>query len=271
MPNLATFSVELLISGILRLIGALIILFIGFQIVKYLSRLVDKAMKAKAVDPSLRTFLSQSLNVILKILVLLTTANIVGIQTASFIAMLGAASLAVGLAFQGALANFAGGVLILVLRPFRVGDLIEASGEKGTVEEIGIVYTTMVTVDNRIVAMPNGVLANASIVNYNKKNLRRVDLVIGASYDAPVEKTKNAITTVIEKHELVLKDPAYMVRLGNMNTSSLDYTVRVWVKTDDYWAVHFDLYEQIKEQLDAEGIEIPYNKLDVNLKNITEK
>lgn len=263
MNNLFTESILKLFA--LKLLGAIVIIAIGFPIANAITGFIKKRMEARKTDPSLSSFAGQATSMLLKVLVVLTAATVAGVQITSFVAILGAMAFAVGLAFQGSLANFAGGVLILIIRPFKVGDFISALGETGSVEEIGIVYTTIVTPDNKVIVLPNGGLANASITNFSTKDLRRVDLVIGASYDAPVEKTKNAIESVLESHELILKTPEWMVRLGNHNASSLDYTVRAWVNSADYWTVHFDLIEKIKEKLDAEGIEIPYNKLDVNL------
>ena len=249
----------------MKLIGALIMLGIGFPAANYVSRLIQKAMDVRTVDKSLNTFMKQVVSMVLKILVAISAAAVAGVETTSFVAILGAAGFAVGLAFQGSLSNFAGGVLLLVLRPYKVGDFIDGSGAKGVVEEIGIVYTTISTPDNKVITVPNGALANSTITNYSSKNLRRVDLVIGTSYDVPVKKAIDAIESVIGDHKLILKDPPPFVRLGAHNSSSLDYTVRVWVNGADYWTVHFDLLEQIKNRFDDENIEIPYNKLDVNL------
>lgn len=250
---------------LLRLAGAIAVLLIGLPIAGYISRIVHRAMDKRSTDPSLSTFMKQITSMILKILVVLSAVSVAGVETTSFIAILGAAGFAIGLAFQGSLSNFAGGVLLLVLRPFKVGDFIDSSGATGTVEAIGIVYTTINTPDNKVITVPNGALANATITNFSVKDKRRVDLVFGTAYDVPVEKAKSAIEAVISQHPLILKDPAWTIRLGAHNASSLDYTVRVWVKAADYWAVHFDLLEAIKEKFDAEDIEIPYNKLDVHL------
>jgi len=249
----------------LKLAGALVILAIGFPVANYISRLIQKAMDLRTVDKSLNTFMKQVVSMILKVLVAISAASVAGVETTSFVAILGAAGFAVGLAFQGSLSNFAGGVLLLILRPYKVGDFIDASGATGVVEEIGIVYTTISTPDNKVITVPNGSLANSTITNYSTKDLRRVDLVIGTSYDVPVGRAVQAIEDVITSHKLILKDPAPFVRLGAHNASSLDYTVRVWVQGADYWTVHFDLLENIKNKFDDENIEIPYNKLDVNL------
>lgn len=248
-----------------QLAGALIVLAVGWPLANYISRMIQRAMDIKTVDPSLNTFMKQVVSMTLKILVAISAASVAGVATTSFVAILGAAGFAVGLAFQGSLSNFAGGVLLLVLRPYKVGDFIEGGGATGTVEEIGVVYSTIRTPDNKVITVPNGTLANTTITNYSAKDIRRVDLVFGTSYDVPVKKAKDAIESVVSSHELILKDPVWLIRLGAHSSSSLDYTVRVWTKASDYWTVHFDLMEAIKDKFDEEGIEIPYNKLDVNL------
>ncbi len=247
------------------LIGALVVIIVGFPIANYLANLMSKAMEKRKLDESLRKFLASMVKIIFKVLVLLTAADVAGADVTSFVAIIGAMGFAVGLAFQGALANFAGGILLLVLRPFKVGDFINATGEQGVVEEIGIIYTKLLTVDKKSIVIPNGVIANGNVTNFSAQAHRRVDLTIGASYDAPVEDVKSAIRSVLERHEKVLKDPPYFVRLGAHNASSLDYTVRAWVNNADYWDVHFDLIEAVTKKFQAEGISIPYNILDVNL------
>ncbi len=169
-----------------------------------------------------------------------------------------------GAGISGSLSNFAV-CLASCLKTYKVGDFIEGGSAKGTVQEIGIVYTTLTTPDNKVITVPNGSLANSTITNFSTKDTRRVDFVFGTSYDVPVSQAKAAIESVVSSHELILKDPAWTIRLGAHNSSSLDYTVRVWVKAEDYWTVHFDLMEAIKMKFDEEDIEIPYNKVDVNL------
>ncbi len=259
------FSTALLISLATRLLGAIVIIIIGFIISNHINKLTKIHMTKRNVDPSLRTFVGQFINIALKVLVILSAATVAGIAVTSFVTILGAISFAIGLAFQGSLSNFAGGVLILIFRPFKVGDYISTGSDAGTVEEIGIVYTSILTVDNKVISLPNGILANAAIINFSKKKSRRVDLVIGVSYDAPIDMTKDIILSVMKNHDLILSDPAPTVRLGALNASSLDYTVRAWVKTENYWDVYFDLHELIKKELDSANIEIPYNKLDVNI------
>ncbi len=247
------------------LIGAVIVLIIGFPIAKFISKQVSKLLEKQKFDVALRKFLVSLASNLLKVLVILTAAQVAGVDVTGFVAIIAALSFAVGLAFQGALSNFAGGVLLLVLRPFTIGDRVTVLGEDGIIEEIGIIYTKVLSLDNKAIMVPNGPLAAGTITNFTAEKTRRVDFVFGASYDAPVEKVKAAIMSVIEAHELIMKDPTPFVRLSNHNASSLDYTVRVWAKSEDYWTVYFDLMEQVKAKFDEENIEIPYNKLDVNL------
>ncbi len=260
-----TLNMAIIQQYAFNLAGAIIVLLIGWPVANYFGRLIQKTLDHKSVDKSLNTFMKQVVGMTLKVLVAISAASVAGVQTTSFVALLGAAGFAVGLAFQGSLSNFAGGVLLLVLRPYKVGDFIEGGSAKGTVQEIGIVYTTLTTPDNKVITVPNGSLANSTITNFSTKDTRRVDFVFGTSYDVPVSQAKAAIESVVSSHELILKDPAWTIRLGAHNSSSLDYTVRVWVKAEDYWTVHFDLMEAIKMKFDEEDIEIPYNKVDVNL------
>ena len=190
----------------------------------------------------------------------------VGIDTSSFAALIASAGLAIGLALQGSLSNFAGGFIILLLRPFRVGDFIEAANYIGTVEHIKIFYTTLITGDNKQILIPNGELANSSLINYSAKDTRRVDLSFGISYSAPIDKVKEVLHEVIKENELVLNDPEPFVGITALESSSVTFTIRVWAKTTDYWTVYLGLMEAVKVKLDDEGIEIPYNKLDIHVK-----
>ncbi len=264
---MGNFDIALLQEFALRLVGALALAFIGFKVADKLGKIGAKMLDKGNLDVSLKKFLASMIAPVLKVLVIIMAMGVAGADVSAFVAVIGGASFAVGLAFQGTLANFAGGVLLLVVRPFTVGDFVEAGGETGTVEAISIIYTKLLTVDNKLINVPNGSLANAVIINYTREDKRRVDLVFGAAYDAPVEKVKAAIVSVLEAHDKVLKEPAYFVRLGNQGASSLDYTVRAWVKTADYWDVHFDLIEQVTAKFNAENIGIPYNTIDVNINN----
>ena len=192
----------------------------------------------------------------------------VGIETTSFVAILGAAGLAVGLALQGSLANFAGGVLILMFKPFKVGDLIEAQGFIATVKEIQIFNTILKTADNRIVIIPNGSLSNGSMVNINQESTRRVDFVFGIGYEDDIDKAKSILNTLADNDSRVLKDPAKVIVLSELADSSVNFTVRLWAKTEDYWGVYFDMQEAVKKSFDQQGISIPYPQQDVHMHQV---
>jgi small conductance mechanosensitive channel len=219
---------------------------------------IRKAMQKRSYDESLQKFLFDLISWGLKILLILVVLSTVGIETTSFAAILAAAGLAVGLALQGSLSNFAGGVLIMIFKPFKVGDLIEAQGEIGGVKEISIFTTKLIGLSNKEIIIPNGILSNGNIVNYTSLGTRRVDLVIGVSYDSDIKKTKTVLMDILEKHKLILKDPAPAVTVLELADSSVNFAVRPWCKSEDYWTVYFEVMEEVKEQLDANGIEIPY-------------
>lgn len=250
-----------------KLILALIALIVGLKLVKYVVKLIEKSLQKSGVDKSLHVFLLSLTRISLKILVFITIAEILGIKMTSFVAILGAAGLAVGLALQGSLSNFAGGVLILLLKPFKVGDFIEAAGYMGTVEEIQVFYTILNTPDNRVVIIPNGNLSNSSAVNYSTKDTRRVDLVFGVGYEDDIFKVKEVLNRVVNTHEMILKSPAPMIKLSEHGESSVNFIVRVWCKTENYWDIHFDLLETVKLEFDKENINIPYPHIDVNISN----
>lgn len=250
-----------------KLIQSLIVLMIGLKLVKYVMKLIDKSFEKSGIDKSLHYFLRSVTRIALNILLFITVADMMGIKMTSFVAILGAAGLAVGMALQGSLSNFAGGVLILLLKPFKVGDFIEAAGHMGTVEEIQVFYTILNTPDNRVVVIPNGSLSNSSAVNYSAKDTRRVDLVFGVGYEDDIFKVKEVLNRVTNEHKMILKDPAPVVKLAEHGDSSLNFVVRAWCKTQNYWDVHFDLLETVKIEFDKENINIPYPHMDVNVFN----
>ena len=204
----------------------------------------------------------------LKGLLLISVASMVGIATTSFVAVLGAAGLAIGLALQGSLSNFAGGVLILIFKPFKVGDLIEGGGHLGVVKEIQIFNTILTTADNRRVIIPNGVLSNNSLININVEPTRRVDFVFGIGYGDDIKKTKEILQRLADADSRVLKDPAPTIVLSELADSSVNFTVRLWVNTADYWGVYFDTHEAVKVAFDAEGISIPFPQQDVHMHQV---
>ncbi|MCF7912755.1 MAG: mechanosensitive ion channel [Candidatus Cloacimonetes bacterium] len=245
---------------------AVLIWAAGLFAIKLIIKLVKKGMARSNVELTLRKFIISLLSFGLKILLFITCATIVGIQMTAFITIIGAMGLAFGLALQGSLANFAGGVLINVLKPYRIGDFIETGGIMGTVKEISIFNTILNTPDNKRIILPNSNISNNNITNFSAEATRRVDLVFNVDYDTDIEQAKQIIADVIEKHPLTLKDPVPFVRLGNFAASSLDITVRVWGESANYWSIHFDLKEQVKAAFDEAGIVIPFQQVDVNLK-----
>ncbi|MDA9551343.1 mechanosensitive ion channel [Flavobacteriaceae bacterium] len=241
-----------------KVIGAIIIWIVGSWIIKKMMLGMKKIMEKGDYDESLQKFLLNLGSWILKILLIITLLGTLGVPTTSFAAIIGAAGLAIGLALQGSLANFAGGVLIMIFRPFKIGDLIEAQGEVGVVKEIEIFTTRLIGRSNKEVILPNGALSNGNIVNYSTEGTRRVDLTFGVGYDSDIKKTKEVLMNVISAHPKVINDPAPTVNVLELADSSINFTVRPWCKTEDYWTVYFDVTEQTKEALDTAGIEIPY-------------
>ncbi|MCL7762262.1 mechanosensitive ion channel [Polaribacter sp. Z014] len=248
-----------------KILVALAILIIGLIVIKLIVKASRKAMEKGGIDVTLQKFLGNLIGWGLKILLIIAVISKLGVETTSFAAILAAAGLAVGLALQGSLANFAGGVLIMVFKPFKLGDLVEAQGEVGVVKEIEIFTTKLTGLSNKEIIIPNGILSNGNIVNYSTEGTRRVDLTIGVSYDADIKKTKEVLMNVLTSHPKILKDPAPGVTVSELADSSVNFAVRPWCKTADYWTVYFDVTENVKLALDKAGIEIPYPH-QVNLK-----
>ena len=249
-----------------KMIIALLVLVIGFWLVRLLIRILGKSKLMKK-DPTVAKFLSGTVKISLNTLIIVTVISILGVPMSSVIAVIASAGVAIGLALQGALSNFAGGIMILIFHPFRIGDFVDAGGYSGTVKEIGIFYTVMTTPDNREVTIPNGTVTGASVVNYSVNDTRRVELSVSVAYGSDVNRVRSILLDETVKQDLVLTEPAPFVRLSKQNESSLDFTVRVWTKKEDYWTVHFDLLEAIQKRLTAEGIEIPFPQLDVHVKS----
>jgi small conductance mechanosensitive channel len=242
----------------LKIIGAIVIWVVGSWIIKKIIKGARKVMDKAHYEESLKKFLLNLISAILKILLVITLLGTLGVPTTQFAAIIAAAGLAIGLALQGSLGNFAGGVLLMIFKPIKIGDFIEAQGESGTVKEIEIFTTKLNTTDNKEVIIPNGALSNGNIINYSTEDTRRVDFTFGVGYDSDIRKTKDVIFGVINAHPLVLKDPATAVNVSELADSSINFFTRAWVKKEDYWAVKFDVIEQTKEALDAAGIDIPY-------------
>ncbi len=245
---------------------AVVSLVVGFWIINRFVGTLEKYLISRA-DKTLAAFLKSLLSVFLKAILIITVASYIGIETTSLIAVLGAAGLAVGLALQGSLSNFAGGVLILFFKPFKVGDLIDAQGYIATVKEIQIFNTILLTADNRMVVIPNGALSNGALVNINHEPKRRVDFLFGVGYDDDIDKVKSIIDKVSSADDRVLSDPEKVIVLSELADSSVNFTVRLWVDTSDYWGVYFDVHEAMKKAFDAEGISIPFPQRDVHMIN----
>lgn len=241
-----------------KLIAAILIWIVGNWVVKVLLKGIKKAMNVRNYDESLKKFLLNLLNWIFKIVLIIVVLGTVGVETTSFAAIIAAAGLAIGLALQGSLGNFAGGVLIMIFKPFKIGDLIEAQGEIGVVKEIEIFTTKLTGLSNKEIIIPNGALSNGNIVNYTTEGTRRVDLVFGVSYDADIKQTQEVLMNVLTSHPKVLQDPAPTVNVLELADSSVNFAVRPWSKAEDYWDVYFDITKNTKLALDEAGIEIPY-------------
>lgn len=250
----------------LRLIGALLILTFGFKICKWLIKLLRKSRFFEKMDVGVQTFLSSLLNIVLKIMIVLSAIALLGVPMTNFVALLASAGVAIGASLQGSLSNLAGGLMILMFKPFQVGDYIDTAEGSGTVTEVTILYTILTTPDNRRIVIPNGAISNEAITNYSYHDLRRLDLTFSVSYDADVERVKNLLLETAREHSLVLSEPdTPFCRLTEHGESSLNFVLRVWVKSENYWQVNFDLKESVKKALDENGIEIPYPQIDVHL------
>ncbi|UPQ87676.1 small-conductance mechanosensitive channel MscS [Vibrio sinaloensis] len=259
---------DLLIQYGVNIISAVLILFIGNIIVKAVANSVSKVLEKKNMDKAVVEFVSGLVRYLLFVIVLIAALGRLGVQTASVVAVIGAAGLAIGLALQGSLSNFAAGVLIVAFRPFKSGDYVEVGGVAGSVEAIQIFQTVLKTPDNKMVVVPNSGVIGGSITNYSRHATRRVDMVIGVSYKADLKQVKQVIRETLEKDPRILKDPDMTIGVLALADSSVNFVVRPWVKTADYWGVYFDSMQGIKEALDAAGIEIPFPQMDVHLNKV---
>jgi len=249
----------------LKVIAAIVILIIGRFAAKGIRRVIRRVLKKGNVDATLISFVSSLAYVLIMAFVIIAALGQLGVQTASFVAVLGAAGLAVGLALQGSLANFAAGVLMIIFKPFKVGDYVEGGGVSGLVEEIGIFATELKSPDNKKIIVPNAKMTNDSIINYTAKEIRRVDIVAGVSYGDDLDKVRKILEKVLDGDKRILKDPAPTIGVLALADSSVNFAVRPWVKTPDYWDVFFATQENIKKQFDAAGITIPFPQQDVHL------
>lgn len=261
------FLLEFVTSWGIKLLAALVLLVVGLKLIKHFKKWIKSSPRLDKLDTGVRSFLASFANILLYIILIITIASVLGIPATSFITLLASCGVAIGLALQGSLSNFAGGLMLLLFKPFKVGDYVQVATEEGKVLEISVVYTVILTADNKRITIPNGTLTNSVIINYSAEELRRVDMTFTTAYDCDIEKTKKIITEVIKAHALTLSDPEPLVRLSMHGDSALTYTARAWCKNDNYWDVKFDITEKVKEEFDKQGIEIPYPQMDIHVKN----
>jgi len=256
----------LLVDYAIKFIVAIVIFLIGRLIAKLISKAISKILSKRGVDSAVISFIASLTYGLVFIVAIIAAISHLGFNTSSLVAIIGAAGLAIGLALQGSLSNFASGVLIISLRPFKSGDFVEVSGIAGVVEEILIFSTKLRTGDNKTVIVPNGSITSGTITNYSAKPTRRIDLIIGVSYDANLAQTKKILADVVEQNGLVLKDQDVTIGVSELADNSVNLVVRPWVKSENYWPVYFELLENIKVALDEAGIEIPYPQLSLHMK-----
>ena len=258
---------EMIIQYAPKVLLAIATLILGLWVIKIIIKAMGRALDKSKVEASLKKFLGSLFSVILKILLFISVASMVGIETTSFVAIMGAAGLAVGLALQGSLANLAGGVLILLFKPFKVGDVIDAQGYLGSVSAIQIFNTILKTPDNKTIIIPNGGLSSGSITNFSTEANRRVDMKFGIGYGDDIKKAKDVLNAIVNADSRVFKDPAPMVVVSELADSSVNFAVRAWVKSADYWGLYFDMQEKVKLEFDKQGISIPFPQRDIHVFN----
>ncbi len=263
LDNLYKLGIE---NG-LNLIFAIITLIVGLWVIKRISKLTSRSFDRQKIDPSLKPFLIGTISIILKILLIISVMMMIGIEMVSFVAILGAVSLAIGMALSGTLQNFAGGVMIILFKPYKVGDFIDAQGYMGIVKEIQIFNTILTTPDNKTIIIPNGGLSTGSMTNFSTEPQRRVDFVFGIGYDDDIDKAKNLIKSLIEADKRILKDPEPFIAVSELADSSVNFVVRVWANAADYWGIFFDMTENVKKLFDKEGVSIPFPQTDVHVYN----
>ena len=265
--SLGDFTHDILFKDVPRIIIALIVLWIGLKLIKLIIKALKKVLERRNVDVSLQSFLLSLTDIALKAMVVIALMGMIGIQTTSFIAVLGAAGLAVGMALQGTLQNFAGGVIILLLKPFKVGDYIDSAGVQGTVKHIQIFNTIVETPDKKMVIAPNTDLATKTLVNYSRSENRRVDIKVGIAYGESVDSARAALLELAKSYSKVIEEPAPMVVVTALADSAVSLELRVWVKNADYWDTFFYLNQAVYDKLNAVGISIPFNQMDVHIIN----
>lgn len=265
MDQVKTYLGQIGTDVILNIVLGLIILIVGLKLTKLLIKWIGKGKAFEHMDKNVRGFVISFTKIILYALVISSAAMCWGVPATSFLTMFASAGVAIGLALQGALSNFAGGLMILFFKPFSVGDYIENGAVSGTVTSITVIYTILTTPDNKVITIPNGTLTNSNVINYSTQATRRIEITVSAGYSDDVERVKALLLEIANGHEKVLKDPAPEARLKEFGASALIYTFKMWVNSPDYWTVYFDLMETIKKAFDENGIEIPFNKIDIKM------
>jgi len=256
---------ELLANYGPKLVGAIIVLIIGLWAISLIGKLINRMLDKREVDPTLKPFVKALISATLKVLLAISVIGMLGVQMTSFIALIGAIGLAIGMALSGTLQNFAGGVMILLFKPFKVGDYVEAQGHDGIVSEIQIFNTILKSLDNKTIIIPNGGLSTGSMINYTTEPIRRVDWKFGIAYGDNTEQAKKTIMKLIEEDSLVLKDPAPFVEVSELGDSSVNFDARAWVKTENYWDVYFPMHEKIYNEFNSTGLNIPFPQMDVHV------
>ncbi len=259
---------QMAMSYMPNLITAVLVFIVGSLVIRLIVTALDRLFKKKSWDETMERFILSLTKILLKIVLLITVITTLGVEMTTFVALLGGAGLAVGMALSGTLQNFAGGVMLLVFRPYKVGDVIEAQGHIGKVDEIQIFNTILKTPDNKTIIIPNSPISTDSIINYSSQGRRRVDFSIGIGYDDDIDQAKKVIMEVINKDERIHRDPEPFIAVSELADSSVNFTVRVWAAVDDYWGIYFDNLELIKKALDANNISIPYPQTDVHLHTV---
>lgn len=247
------------------LIKALLVFIVGRFLISLINKLVQRVLLKRKIDPSIKTFVGSLIHIILMILLIISVVGALGVQTASFAALLASAGVAIGMALSGNLSNFAGGLIILIFKPYKVGDFIEAQNLSGTVREIQIFHTVLTTTDNKVIYIPNGSLSSSAVVNYSYQEVRRVDWTFGVEYGTDYAKVKGVLEDILAKDERILQEPAApFVAMSQLADSSVNYVVRVWVKSPDYWNVYYDITRTVYERFNAEGIGFPFPQLTIH-------
>lgn len=247
-----------------HLLGAIIIFIVGRIIISFLNKLVARILVRRKVDPSIQSFVKSLVSILLTVLLIVAVISKLGVETTSFAALLASAGVAVGMALSGNLQNFAGGLIVLLFRPYKVGDVIESQGETGTVREIQIFHTILTTFDNKVIYIPNGALSSGTVINYSREELRRVDWTIGVEYDTDYDTVERTVRDLVAADKRILTEPAPFVALHALADSSVNVTVRVWVKNADYWGVYFDMNKRIYAEFNKKGIGFPFPQLTVH-------